>query len=205
MKRRLFIATPLILGLLSACLPVLPITDYTITSAAGKIQSSNCLANESIEFDWEAVRLRASVGFNTPGATVPTLRLTFHLPPGNNVRFTRAEVGVHAANGQPETRTVTTWNRTITRPSAQPNQLEQATVETMLGNAPLLGGLVTEEGVVGPRDSKVFAATIPLRGLSEKGYRVQLPTLEINGKSVTLSPISFTRRQRVEFMVPANC
>jgi hypothetical protein len=200
----------LLLPMLSGCIAVLPISEYVPTTTGGVVNTSNCVGRKSVQYDFNGVPLSIFVrsgGVTGGSSDSPQLLLRLPLDEGQTARFSTPEFRIKTLDGTTEEgRTLPAWERIISR-AVKPNskRYERVTVETV----PIADALVGAK----PNDGadvmlqipyKIFSMSIPL-GAAASGYRVTLPTIEINGKPHTIAPIEYQKQLRLEFMVPINC
>ncbi len=200
----------LLLPMLSGCIAVLPITEYIPTTTGGVINTSNCVGRKSVRYDFDGVPLSIFVrsgGVTGGSSDSPQLLLRLPLDEGQTARFSTPEVRIKPLDGTPEEgRALPMWERTVLR-IVKPNskRYERVTVETVPAADTLIGGKPNDgEGVMMLTHYKFFDMSIPL-GAAAAGYRVTLPTIEINGKPHTIAPIEYQKHHRLKFMVPINC
>ncbi len=201
----------LMLTSLAGCIAVLPVTEYIPTTTGGVVRTSNCLGMHSVRYDFDGVPMSVSVRSGDAGggsSDSPQLALSLSLMEGQIVRFTTAEIRIKPLDGRlEENRAMPAWERIVSRrvkPTSK--RYERVAVETVPAAESLIGGNPNDVDDVMPRRAdKMFSMNIPLGTPAATGYRVTLPTIEINGKQHTIAPIDYQKQRRLELMAPINC
>ena len=203
MKHRAALIACLSAHLLSGCVAILPVVDYIASSPSGTVKRSTyCLGHENMVQAVGEVTLIS--GVRRDGAS-PSLNLAISVPPDHIARLPGGAIRVRSLDGGTALmKPVGQWRQQGLRPHDRQFKLEE--IEHVAGNGYLVGGLSSDGDSHQPHSgSKTFSTRLTLDELPAEDYVVDLPDLEVNGKPANLPPITFTRRVRVEFMVPFNC
>lgn len=206
MLRTLRLAPILGLASLSGCIAIVPIAEYVPTTSDGIVHTSKCVGAKSVQYNIDGVPMRISLGRGMDNRLQLVVGLT--LSDGQIVRVPMPIIGIKPSDmHSAEMRSLPTWERTVFRRIKQgSNRLERVTVETAPATGPVIGGAPTDGGdVIGHATTKTFAVTMSLSATPASGYRVQLPSMEVNGKLHNFAPIDYQLQHRVETMVPFNC
>ena len=200
---------------LISCLPaiagwiaVVPVAEFMPATTEGMIHTSNCMGAKSVRHDFDGVPVWVSLSGS--GADHPPTRLAMGLTlaEGRVARIPIPDIRVKPLDERPEQSfPLPAWERRVLRRvKPKSNRLEPVTVETGPASGPLVGGKPNDgEDVMGRPAAKSFVVNIPLGDFSAPGYRVQLPSIEIDGTVHTIAPIEYRLQYRMEFMVPLNC
>ena len=197
-----------LLPALGGCIAILPVGEFMPATADGTVHTANCVGAKSVRYDFGGVP--AWVSLNGSGSEKRPIRLTIGLvlADGHVARVPSPEIRIKPLDGRPEEiRALPAWERNVLRRmKTKRNRLEHVTVETGPASGPLIGGKPNDgDDVMARPTAKSFTVTIPLGSPIASGYRIQLPAIEINGKTHPIAPIEFQHQYRLEFMVPLNC
>jgi hypothetical protein len=198
----------LCLPAIAGCIAVVPIAEFVPTTTDGTIHTSNCMGNKSVRHDFDGVPVWVYLSGSGTDSSPSRLTMGLSLGEGRVARIPVPVIRIKPLDERPEQSfPLPAWQRTVLRKmKTKRNRLERVVVETGPASGPLVGGRPDDgPDVMGRPVTKSFVVNIPLAALPARGYRVELPAIEINGKLHAIAPIEYRQHLRVEFMVPLNC
>ena len=193
---------------IAGCIAFVPVAELMPSTTGGTIHTSNCMGTRTVRYDFDGVPIWVSVRSNGPDTPPSRLTMGLILAEGHIARIPAPVIRIKPLDERPEeSHPLTAWERSVLRRiKPQGSRLERVIVETGPAAGPLVGGTPHDgDDVVGHATAKAFSISIPLAAPPAPGYRVQLPSIEIDGKVHTFAPIEYRLQYRVEFMVPLNC
>ena len=182
-----------LLPLLSGCLPLYTLSDYTPEMPDGTLKIGNCLGTRHMHYSVDGVTIRIGLlVYPHARKNMPLMTLAFEIPDGRTVELASTEIALVYAPATATTRILIPPSLSTTNP---PGQFPDAL-------APMVGGVRRVGERILPRE---FWTRIQLPEEPTGDIRAELPDIRINGRVFKVPPIDFRRTPRVEFMVPINC
>ena len=196
----------LLFPLVGGCIAVLPIAEFIPSTPAGTIHTSNCVGAKSVRYDLDGVPAWVELRSSGMEGKEPRLFMGMILSEGRVARIPLPEVRIKPLDERPEEiHPMPAWGRYVFRKKTR-RTLERVAAETAPATGPLVGGKpVDGDGALNLTKAKAFTIEVSLKGLPARGYRIQLPPVEIDGKAHSFAPIEYRLEYRVEFMAPLNC
>ncbi len=176
----------------AACVPFVTLTDYTPEVQGGTVKIGHCLGTRSVEFTLDEVLVRAKLAVypHAPKGR-PQIRFAFSIPAGRTVQLTSDQIVL-----SPLPAGVAVPLRIPGFSTTNDNAREFTAL------TPMVGGVRRLQDRSVPEE---YWTTVVLGREPESDVRLVFPDIRINGKPITISPVTFRRTPRVELMVPINC
>jgi hypothetical protein len=186
---------------MSGCVPFVHFVDYRPEMQDGKVTRDNCLGYERVTYQVDGVKFTHRINLDSRGkADALSYRAFLTIPEGEHATFLSTNVQVEklrdsAIAGKPidaEVGIIAAYeSNEYGAPRGSHNPLEK-----------MVGRTIERRGY---KSDHLFSLGVGLDSTIESDYRITLPKMNINGKTVTIPPILFTRTQRAKFLVPINC
>ena len=204
LRTALFSCLPAIAG----CIAVLPVAEFIPATMGGGTIQTNCVGAKYVFYNFDGVQVWVDLRGSGEGYPPPQLVMGLKLADRRVARIPAPEIRIKVlADGKEASRPLPAWERSVAlsmKPTS--NWFKQVIVETGPASGPLIGGTPDDgDNVMFKSIAKSFTVSIPMGGLPTAGYRVQLPSIEIDGKAHTFAPIEYRQQHRLAFMVPLNC
>ena len=187
---------------LAGCVPFVTYVDYRPQMQEGIVSADHCLGYERVAYQIDGVKITSRLDQHVrKQPNLHTFKMFLTIPDGESAAFLSDRVVVEKLRdgvmlGAPidaYTGIISVFDPTHF--GASGGSLESLGV--MLGHTTLANN--------GAKIARLFSIRVGLETMPESDYRIMLPAMDINGKSVMLPPILFTRAARVKFIVPINC
>ena len=177
---------------ITSCVPFLTFIDFKPEMAGSRIETSNCLGHQRVDYEVEGIRLSSSMVMWSPtGDKSPFLNVHVSIPAGNSVELLSRDISVTSLPSTDVKRVSIPGFRIAKTPEQAQKRLP-----------------ATDRGEVDFRNltaTNSFMIDVQLREMPAGDFRIELPDMKINGRVVKIPPIDFKRFQRVEIMAPLNC
>jgi hypothetical protein len=200
----LFSCLPAIAG----CIAVVPVAEFMPATTDGTLDTSHCMGAKSVRHVFDGVPVWVYLSGSGTDSSPARLTMGLALAEGRVARIPAPEIRIRPLDAVTEQGfLLPAWERSVLRKmKTRRNRLERVIVETGPPSGPLVGGTPDDGGdVMGRPTTKSFVVSIALAALPARGYRVELPAIEIDGRLHAIAPIEYRQQLRVEFMVPLNC
>lgn len=178
--------------MIAACVPFVPLTDFTPQMAGGTATTGHCIGLRRTELTLDSVVVRTSLRvYPHVRKGRPEVQLRFIVPTGRTVELESDQM-LLAALPTGAAKQVRIPGFSTTNDDAR-----EFTART-----PMVGGARTfgERSFV-----HEYWATILLEAEPDGDVQVTFPPIAINGKSFVIPPVTFQRTPRLAWMVPLNC
>jgi hypothetical protein len=178
--------------MISGCLPIYTLTDYTPEMPGGTLKIGNCLGTRRMHYSVDGVSIRSGLlVYPHARKNMPVMTLAFEIPDGRTVELASAEIAL------------------VYAPATATTRIRIASLGTTNAREQILDALAPMVGSdrrVGERIlPSEFWTNIPLPEEPTGDVRAVLPDIRINGRVFKVPPIDFRRTPRVEWMTPINC
>ncbi len=178
--------------MIGACVPFVPLTDFTPQMDGGSATTGHCIGLRRTELTLDSVLVRTSLRvYPHVRKGRAEVQLRFIVPAGRTVELDSDQMLLS---------TLPVGDATPIRiPGFSTTNVE---TRELAARTPMVGGART----FGERTYvHEYWANVPLDAVPEGDVRVTFPQIAINGKAFAIPPVAFQRTPRVAWMVPLNC
>lgn len=178
--------------MIAACVPFVPLTDFTPQMAGGTATTGHCIGLRRTELTLDSVLVRVSLRvYPHVRKGRAEVQLRFIVPPGRTVELDSDQLLLSKLPGGAATQVRIPGFSTIN------NQAREFAART-----PMVGGAQTfgERSYV-----HEYWANVPLDAVPEGDVRVTFPQISINGRAHAIPTVTFQQTPRLAWMVPLNC
>lgn len=177
---------------IAGCVPFLTFVDFTPEMAGGQIRASNCLGMERVEYKIDGIQLTISASMrSSTGESAPVPYVFFAIPVNTKVELLSPEILVASP--------LSVAGKRVTIPVFKTPRTQ---AQLARKRPPTESSGVNFQNLTATSN---FAIEVPLTGMPADDFRIELPDMKINGKTVTIPPIIFKKIRRTEIMAPLNC
>jgi hypothetical protein len=200
-----FLLVLLVMTLIPGCVPFLAFADYRPQMQEGKVTADNCLGHERVAYMVDGVQISSIIVRYKRGQNdITAYRASISVADGERAAFLSPEATIERLQD----------GKAIDKPITQ-NIGEITVYESYQFGAPrgsldALGTMVGQTIIIDHAQGQAkiprsFSISVALDATDKADYRITLPAMNINGKTVNVPPILFSRITRLQFAVPLNC